>query len=145
MDERSTAECLELAEKFPPEVCLAVTGQMAVMPTWPAAKILWLRNNRPNIYKKAAAYMMLKDYIVYCFTGKKLADMSITTFSLCFDIYRKTYWREMLDAIGISENQLPPCVSRVPWPALCCQRQHRRWGCPAKHRSTWAHWIILPG
>ena len=57
--------------------------------------------------------MLLKDYIVYALTGKMLADMSIATFSFYFDIYNKVYWQDMLDAIGISEDQLPalcePC------------------------------------
>jgi len=51
---------------------------------------------------------LLKDYIVYCLTGCKCADMSIATFSFYFDIYNKCYWQEMLSAIGISETQLPP-------------------------------------
>jgi len=113
MDERSTAECEMLSEQFSPELCEAVTGQMAVLPTWPATKILWLKHNRPDVYENAAAYMLLKDYIVYCLTGEKKADMSIATFSFYFDIYNKRYWQEMLDAIGVSESQLPvlaePC------------------------------------
>jgi len=114
MDERSTEECKTLAEKFSPELCEVVTGQMAVLPTWPATKILWLKHNRPEIYDNAATYILLKDYIVYALTGKMLADMSIATFSFYFDIYNKVYWQDMLESIGISENQLPalcePCT-----------------------------------
>lgn len=114
MDERSAEECKALREKFSPAVCEAVTGQMAVLPTWPATKIAWLRSHRPAVYENAACYMLLKDYVVYYLTGRKLADMSIATFSFYFDIYNKVYWKEMLDAIGVSESQLPalcePCT-----------------------------------
>ena len=114
MDERSTEECAQLEKQFSPEVCEAVTGQMAVLPTWPATKIAWLRKRRPEVYENAATYMLLKDYVVYYLTGVKLADMSIATFSFYFDIYNKRYWQEMLDAIGITESQLPklcePCT-----------------------------------
>ena len=114
MDERSTEECKVLSEQFDSATCEAVTGQMAVLPTWPATKILWLKNNRPEIYEKADTYMLLKDYIVYCLTGNKVADMSIATFSFYFDIYKKAYWQEMLAAIGVKESQLPalcePCT-----------------------------------
>ena len=114
MDERSTQECAVLAEQFDAATCEAVTGQMAVLPTWPATKIAWLRENRPDVYNNAATYMLLKDYVVYFLTGKKLSDMSIATFSFYFDIYNKCYWKEMLDAIGVSESQLPvlcePCT-----------------------------------
>ena len=108
MDERSTEECKTLAAQFDAATCEAVTGQMAVLPTWPATKILWLKHNRLKVYENAATYMLLKDYIVYCLTGVKKADMSIATFSFYFDIYAKTYWQEMLTAIGITESQLPP-------------------------------------
>ncbi len=108
MDERSTAECEELAQKFDNAVCERITGQQAVLPTWPATKILWLKRNRPEIFKKTATFMLLKDYIVYKLTGVKLADMSIATFSFYFDIYDKCYWQDMLDAIGITEEKLPP-------------------------------------
>jgi len=113
MDERSVEECRVLAQRFDAATCEAVTGQMAVLPTWPATKILWLKNNRPEIYESAATYMLLKDYIVFCLTGRKVADMSIATFSFYFDIYKKVYWQEMLSAIGITQSQLPelcePC------------------------------------
>ncbi len=113
MDERSAEECKVLSQQFDAATCEAVTGQMAVLPTWPATKILWLKNNRPEIYENAATYMLLKDYIVFCLTGQKVADMSIATFSFYFDIYKKEYWQDMLAAIGVSESQLPklcePC------------------------------------
>ena len=126
MDERSTEECKVLAQQFDAATCEAVTGQMAVLPTWPATKILWLKNNRPEIYENAATYMLLKDYVVYCLTGNKVADMSIATFSFYFDIYKKTYWQEMLSAIGVSESQLPalcePCsVAGTLLPELAAQ------------------------
>ncbi len=108
MDERSTEECAVLARQFSQAQCEAVTGQMAVLPTWPATKILWLKHHKREIYDHAATYMLLKDYIVYALTGVKCCDMSIATFSFYFDIYKKCYWQEMLAAIGISESQLPP-------------------------------------
>ena len=114
MDERSVAECQKLEKLFDSKEIEAVTGQMAVLPTWPATKILWLKNNKPEIFGNAATYMMLKDFVVFTLTGKKMADMSIATFTFYFDIYEKKYWQKMLDAIGISESQLPqlaePCT-----------------------------------
>jgi len=110
MDERSSQECAILEEQFSTELCHRITGQQAILPTWPATKILWLRRNRPELFRRIESYMLLKDYIVYCLTGQKCADMSIATFSFYFDIYQKSYWTPMLDAIGITEAQLPPLV-----------------------------------
>ena len=110
MDERSVDECAYLSEKFSHETCEEKTGQMAVLPTWPATKILWLQKHEPDVYKNAKTYMLLKDYVVYYLTGEKKSDMSIATFSFYFDIYNKCYWKEMLAEIGVSECQLPELV-----------------------------------
>ena len=114
MDERSVDECALLAARFPADLCERITGQQAVLPTWPATKILWLKNNRPDVFRAADCYMLLKDYIVYRLTGNRTADMSIATFSFYFDIFEKCYWQDMLDAIGVKEEQLPrlaePCT-----------------------------------
>lgn len=45
MDERSTQQCQALAKAFSAKRCEAVTGQQAVLPTGPAAKELWLKEN----------------------------------------------------------------------------------------------------
>ena len=127
MDERSREECGKIAECFSPEEIEAVTGQMAVLPTWPATKILWLKNNQRDIFENAATYMLLKDYITFRLTGRMLADCSIATFSFYFDIYNRCYWQKMLDVIGISAAQLPPLAepcsqagSLTPEAALLC-------------------------
>ena len=108
MDERSTAQCIEISNYFTVRTCHATTGQQAILPTWPASKILWLRENRPEIFNKVETYVLLKDYLIFLFTGKMVADKSIATFSLYFDIFRGCYWNDMLDFIGISLKQLPP-------------------------------------
>ena len=114
MDERSQTECTELEKHFTKEECERVTGQQAILPTWPATKILWLKKNKPEVFENAQTYMLLKDYVVYYLTGNKVSDMSIATFSFYFDIYKKCYWKKMLDAIGITEDKLPslaePCT-----------------------------------
>lgn len=110
MDERSVSECEQLSELFSPETVRDVTGQLSMLPTWPATKILWLKKNRPEIFSRTAYFVLLKDYVTYRLTGRLCADMSIATFSLYFDIYKKCYWQEMLDAIGISTAQLPQLV-----------------------------------
>lgn len=113
MDERSVQECSELEKIFTKEECEKITGQQAVLPTWPATKILWLKKHKPDVFNNAKTYMLLKDFVVFYLTGNKFSDMSIATFSFYFDIYNKCYWKEMLDAIGITEDKLPslaePC------------------------------------
>ena len=108
MDERSQDECAALSARFAPEAVERVTGQLSMLPTWPATKLMWLKAHDPDAFSGAAKFVLLKDYFAYRLTGQLAADMSIATFSLWFDIYEKRYWRDMLDALSIGEDRLLP-------------------------------------
>lgn len=108
MDERSQEECGILARRFSPKAILETTGQRAVLPTWPATKLLWLRRQRPALFARADRFLLLKDYIAWRLTGVQAADMSIASFTLYFDVHRKRYWPEMLEALGVPPSRLPP-------------------------------------
>lgn len=108
MDGRSELECAELSARFDSALCERITGQQAVLPTWPATKILWLKKHRPDVVARTVTYMLLKDFVVFKLTGVKAADMSIATFSFWFDIYNKCCWQDMLQAIGVRESELAP-------------------------------------
>lgn len=110
MDERSREECKLLSEMFSLEECYAVTGQKAIIPTWPATKILHLNGHEPDIIAKTATFAMIKDYIAYRLSGVLAADKSIATFTLYFDIHRGEYWPKMLEACKIKPEQLPVLV-----------------------------------
>ena len=110
MDERSAAESTGFSEYFSSDEIYRVTGQKAVIPTWPASKILSISLDENESFAKTAFYVLLKDYAAYKLTGVLAADKSIATFSLYFDIYRGCYWKEMLDFCGIKPSQLPPLI-----------------------------------
>ena len=110
MDERSQEECAYISTLVTEKECYQVTGQCAVLPTWPATKILWLKKNRPEIYENANKYVLLKDYIAYRLSGKLFCECSIATFSFYFDIWNRCYWKKMLNIIGVKEDQLPELI-----------------------------------
>lgn len=110
MDERSQEECEYLATLVSDKECYQVTGQCAVLPTWPATKIMWLQKHCPDIYNNAHKYVLIKDYIAYRLSGKLFTECSVATFSFYFDIWNKCYWKKMLDIIGVKESQLPELI-----------------------------------
>ena len=115
LDERSKNECNELAQVFSNDLVYKTTGQVAIIPTWPITKILWIKKNEPEVFSRAHKYLLLKDYIQYRLTGKYLGEYSIYNFSLYFDLNNKSFWHEILDFVGISTEQLPqliePCTN----------------------------------
>jgi xylulokinase len=110
MDERSGAECREIAAAVTSEEYYCITGQKGVYPTWPATKILHLTRNESGVIAKTKTFVLLKDYIAYRLSGRLAADKSIATFSSYFDIHKGEYWKKMMDICGIREEQLPPLV-----------------------------------
>jgi xylulokinase len=107
LDNRSMEECKELSEVFPESIDFSITGQQAIIPTWPITKMLWIKRHEPDIFYKAAKYLLLKDYINYRLTGLFCGEYSIYNFSHYFDIRKKSYWLDILNYVGINMNQLP--------------------------------------
>lgn len=107
LDMRSRKECAELAAAFHADLCYHTTGQPELIPTWPITKMLWMKQNKPNVYHQTAKYLLLKDYIIYRLCGRMAGDYSIYSFSHYFDITKKSYWEDILSYCGIELNQLP--------------------------------------
>lgn len=107
MDNRATAEANKIREHFSDERCYSVTGQVSFEACWPASKIMWVRDHEPEVFKSTDKFALIEDYFIYKMTGKMVTEGSLVCSSTYWDITRKEYWKEMLDYIGIHENQLP--------------------------------------
>lgn len=106
MDNRAEDEAKELREAFGDAACYRITGQVSFEPCWPASKILWIRKNEPEIFEKTHKFLLIEDYFIYRLTGKFVTEPSLVCSSTYWDIIRRQYWQEMLDFIGIKEEQL---------------------------------------
>lgn len=107
MDNRALKEAEELNAKFPSEVAYPITGQVSIVPTWPASKLLWVKRNEPEIFKKIFKILLIEDYFIYRMTGKFSCEGSLICSTLYWDINTKKWWPEMLEYLGVSQSQLP--------------------------------------
>lgn len=115
-DGRAPEQADRLTARFGADRIFAVTGQREVTPALPAPKILWMKENRPEIFAKTARYLLLTDYLIYRLTGEYVSDYSLSTSTLYMDIRSDCWWPEMLEALSITPEQLPrliPCGSPV--------------------------------
>ncbi len=110
MDNRSVKECELLKREFKQREGYRVTGQPDIIPTWPITKILWLRENESDVFRKAGKYLLLKDYIIYRLTGNLFGECTIYNFSYYFDVMNKKYWDEILEFAGVKMEQLPELI-----------------------------------
>ena len=72
-----------------------------------APKILWMRDEEPENYRKIAKIMLPKDYVNYILTGVHACDYSDASGMLLLDVEHKCWSKEMLDICGVSEAQMP--------------------------------------
>ncbi len=107
MDNRAQEEAEELNRYFTPDQTYAVTGQVSIVPTWPAAKLLWLKRHEPEIFEKIDMILLIEDYFIYRLTGKLVCEGSLICSTAYWDMNTKMWWQEMLDYLGISSSQLP--------------------------------------
>lgn len=106
LDNRAAKQAKEIEEKFTVKGIYDLTGQAEIPAGYPAPKILWLKENRPEVYNNAKHYLLLEDYIIYRLTGKFAASRSLYSSSLLMDVKTGEYIPEMLDFLGINESQL---------------------------------------
>lgn len=106
LDNRATAEAAELSEAFG-DVLYDVTGQPEMLAAWPAAKILWLTRREPQLAARVARYLLIEDWLLFALTGEYVTEGSLATSTCYWNFRTKTWWPEMLDAIGIAVDQLP--------------------------------------
>ena len=72
-----------------------------------APKLLWMRQNEPELFARVNKIMLPKDYVNYMLTGVHCTDVSDASGTLYFDVKNKCWSREMLEICGINEGQLP--------------------------------------
>ncbi|KPJ89087.1 MAG: hypothetical protein AMS17_03245 [Spirochaetes bacterium DG_61] len=110
MDSRSVQECEILKGTFDIRKGYHITGQADIIPTWPITKMLWIKRNEKNVFKKAYRYLLLKDFIIFRLTGRLVAEYTVYNFSYYLDVRLKQYWTDILDFIGIKTGQLPELI-----------------------------------
>lgn len=82
-----------------------------IHPMAPLYKIMWLRDNIPEIFYKTYKFVSIKSYIFYKLFGEYIIDYSIASATGLFNIYDLKWDEEALSLAGITEDKLPIPVS----------------------------------
>ena len=77
----------------------------------PLAKLLWLKDQKPELFFQAVRFISIKEYIWWRFLGKYQVDHSLASATGLFDIYKLEWYPESLALAGIRADQLSEPVS----------------------------------
>jgi gluconokinase len=84
-----------------------------IHPMSPLCKIVWFKNQRPEIYQQTAKFISIKEYVFSRLFGKYIVDYSIASATGLFNIHNKKWEPAALDVAGISEEKLSVPVSTL--------------------------------
>jgi xylulokinase len=105
-DQRTQAECVEIEERVGLTRLIQLTGNRALT-GFTAPKLLWLRRHEPTTYARIAHVMLPKDYVRLRLTGEHAIDAADASGTLLFDVARRRWSQEMLEALELDPAWLP--------------------------------------
>ncbi len=112
MDRRAIKESQWLKENIGEKRIFEVSAN-PIDPYYGVTKLMWEKNNRPELYKKAYKMLNAKDYPLMKLTGKAVTDYSnASTDGIVFDIRKKKWDEDLVKEIGLDVGKLPdlyPC------------------------------------
>jgi xylulokinase len=106
LDNRAAAQAAAVRERFGLDEVYQRTGQPDIVPTWPACKIMWIRENEPDVFASSRRYLWLEDYLLFRLTGQYVTELAQQTSSLLLDLHTRDWWPAMLDLVGITPDHL---------------------------------------
>lgn len=107
LDSRAGEEAKCIRNTFGRDAVYGITGQQDITAGWPAAKILWLARHEAEVFRRTDKFLMAADYLIYRLCGKFVTNHGLNPSTLYYDILNGCWWKEMLDFIGITPQQLP--------------------------------------
>ena len=97
-DQRTQVQCDAITERIGFKNLIEQTGNRALT-GFTAPKILWVRENEPDVYAKAAHILLPKDYVRYCLTGEYAMDVSEASGTLLLDVGNRRWSTSVLQAL----------------------------------------------
>ena len=112
-DTRTSAECEEIYDRVGGIKELANLVSNPALEGFTAPKILWLRNNEPDNFKKLAKVLLPKDYIRYKLSGELGMDLSDAAGTLLCDVEAEDWSEEIMEKLELDYSIMPPVLKSV--------------------------------
>jgi xylulokinase len=105
-DQRTAPQCAEIEQKVGRAKLVELAGKPALT-GFTAGKILWVRENEPEVYRRARHVLLPKDYVRYRLTGTMAMDVADGSGTLLMDVRRRAWSDELLKLLDVPREWLP--------------------------------------
>ena len=106
-DQRTGHACDEIREAVGRERLIAITGNDALT-GFTAPKLVWVRDHEPEVWARVAHVLLPKDFVRLQLTGDHALDKADGAGTQLFDLARRDWSPEVLEALRIDPAWLPP-------------------------------------
>ncbi len=105
-DVRTEKQCNELTERIGREQLIQLTCNPALA-NFTLTKLLWVRENEPQLWERVRSVMLPKDYLRFKLTGERATDVTDASGTLMLDVSQRRWSSDVLQIAGIDHQLLP--------------------------------------
>ena len=105
-DQRATSQADLIRDVCGEEAIYRLTGHRASA-AYTAARVLWVKDNQPDIYRRAYKVLQSKDYAAFVLTGVFATDHSDASGTQVFDLVGRRWATDVLAALGLPPDLFP--------------------------------------
>ena len=116
-DERGGPECERIVGQLGADRIFELTGQIPG-PSYPLAKMSWLRENRPDVYDRVDTFFCWGELVLHRLGVEPVIDYTMAARTMAFDVHQLTWSEEVLEAAKLDPALLPR-VGPAGTPAGC--------------------------
>ncbi|MBQ5865995.1 MAG: hypothetical protein IIW56_04855 [Oscillospiraceae bacterium] len=107
LDDRAKDQAERISKILPTKEMYGLTGVTDMNGFVPLPKLLWFKEERPEIYEKAYKFLLVEDFVLHRLTGEFVTEKSLLTSTAYYDIRNDRYWTELLERLDLDVNKLP--------------------------------------
>lgn len=109
-DTRATNQTRNFFSKIDYDDWYETTGNGFSKECYATFKMMWYKDNEPDMFNKVYKILGTKDYINFKLTGKILTDNSYASGSGCYDLIKREYKEEFIKASTLPKEVFPEIV-----------------------------------
>lgn len=128
-DQRALPQAQALRRQVDTAELYRRTGCPAVYLYLPA-RLRWWQENEPQIFRQAARFVEIKDWILFQLAGVWVKDLSLASTTGLLNLQTLAWEPQALAAAGVSATQLPALAQPLEWIGQITRRAARLTGLP---------------
>jgi len=105
-DQRSTKEVEEVKSRWDPWEFYKIVGHR-ISASYSLEKLMWIRNNQPDVFAKTYKMLLPKDYIIFRLTGNFVTDYSDASGTNAFDLNAMKWSEEIIESMHLDLSMFP--------------------------------------